>query len=79
METTLTEFTPPNTEREREPMDSQIDGRKALLAGLIGAAIAAAGYVLYQRLGEEQKENIRNTVVGFVQDKISEIRSQIKM
>lgn len=60
-------------------MDSQIDGRKALLAGLIGGAIAAAGYVLYQRLEEEQKENIRNTVVGFVQDKISEIRSQIKM
>ena len=79
METSLSEFAPPQNERKHEPMDREIDARKALLAGLIGGIVATAGYLLYQRLEEEQKENIRATVVSFVQDKISEIRSQIKM
>ena len=79
METSLGEFAPPQNERKHESMDREIDARKALLAGLIGGIVATAGYLLYQRLEEEQKENIRATVVSFVQDKISEIRSQIKM
>lgn len=74
------------TELEARPMkhehpepDDGPDARKALLAGLIGGVVATAGYLLYQRLEEEQKETIRNSVVGFVQEKISEIRSQLKM
>jgi len=59
--------------------DEAPDLRKALLAGLVGGIVASAGYLLYQRLEDEQKNAIRNTVVGFVQDKIGEIRSQLKM
>lgn len=74
----MTEFET-QTRRESEPMDPEIDVRKALVAGLIGGVVATAGYLLYQRLEEEQRETIRNTVVSFVQDKLSEIRSQLKM
>lgn len=52
--------------------------RKTLLAGLIGAVVAAAGYFIYSRLEDEQKEAIRQTVGKFVEDKIADVRSQLK-
>jgi len=59
--------------------DEPVDVRRALLVGLVGGVVAAAGYLLYQRLDEGQKETIKHTVVSFVQDKISEVRGQLKV
>lgn len=75
----MTELEARPMEHEHHEPDDGPDPRKALLAGLIGGVVATAGYLLYQRLEEEQKETIRSSVVGFVQEKISEIRSQLKM
>lgn len=60
--------------------DDMRDGeiRKTLLAGVIGAVVGAAGYFIYQRLEDEQKEAIRQTVGKFVEDKIADVRSQLK-
>jgi hypothetical protein len=53
--------------------------RKTLLAGLIGAVVAAGAYFVYSRLEDEQKEALRQTVGKFVEDKIADVRSQLKI
>lgn len=62
-----------------KPTDREGEARKALIAGLIGAAIGTAGYLIYSRLEEEQKDALRRTVAKFVEDKISDVRSQLKL
>jgi hypothetical protein len=52
--------------------------RNTLLAGVLGAVVAAAGYFFYQRLEDEQKEALRQSVGKFVEDKIADVRSQLK-
>ena len=53
--------------------------RKTLLAGLIGAVVAAGAYFIYSRLEDEQKEALRQTVGKFVEEKIADVRSQLKI
>jgi hypothetical protein len=62
-----------------EPKDdwAETELRKTLLAGFIGAVVAAAAYFIYSRLQEEQKEVLRRTIGKFVGDKIADIRSQL--
>ena len=52
--------------------------RKTLLAGLVGAVVAAGAYFIYSRLEDEQKEALRQTVSKFVEDKVADVRSQLK-
>jgi len=54
------------------------DLRKTLLAALIGAVVAAGAYFVYSRLEDEQKEALRQTVSKFVEDKVADVRSQLK-
>jgi len=54
------------------------DLRKTVLAGVIGAVVAAGAYFIYTRLEDEQKEALRQTVGKFVEDKIADVRSQLK-
>jgi hypothetical protein len=60
--------------RERDWVETEL--RRTLLAGFIGAVVAAAAYFIYSRLEDEQKEVLRQTVGKFVGDKIADIRSQ---
>ena len=55
------------------------DFRKAFLAGVLGAVVASAGYLIYNRLEDEHKEALRQTVVKFVEDKVGELRAQFKL
>lgn len=61
----------------RAPSDGQ-ELRKTMLAGLIGAVVAAGAYFIYTRLEDEQKETLRQTVGKFVEDRIADVRSQLK-
>jgi hypothetical protein len=54
------------------------DLHKTLLAGVIGAVVAAGAYFIYTRLEDEQKEALRQSVGKFVEDKIADVRSQLK-
>lgn len=58
--------------------DSSSELRGALVAGLIGAVVATAGYVIYNRLEEEHRETIRKSVTKFVEERVSEVRNQLK-
>jgi hypothetical protein len=68
---------PQNPSREF-PDDGSSELRGALVAGLIGAVVATAGYVIYNRLEEEHRETIRKSVTKFVEERVSEVRSQLK-
>ncbi|MDQ2864619.1 MAG: hypothetical protein M3R51_00170 [Candidatus Eremiobacteraeota bacterium] len=65
--------TPPNDAQ------SQNDLGRALLVGLLGGLASAAGYFVYRRLPDEQRDRINNQVRSQVQAKISEIRSNFNV
>jgi hypothetical protein len=73
---------PPSTNgigEKREVSRDNDDVKRALLAGLIGAVVASAGYLIYSKLEDEQRESVRSSVVKFVEDKIGEFRAQFKI
>ena len=55
------------------------DLKRAVLAGVLGAVVASAGYLIYNRLEDEHKEALRKTVMKFVEEKVGDIRSQFKL
>ena len=52
---------------------------KALLVGLLGGLVSAAGFFIYRRLPEDQKERLNNQVRGMVQQRINEIRQNFNI
>jgi hypothetical protein len=52
---------------------------KALLVGLLGGLVSAAGYLVYRRLPDEQREKINDQVRSMVQNRISEIRQNLNI
>ena len=62
--------------------DDQADGAevgRALVVGLLGGLLSAAGYMIYRRLPDEQKERINSQVRTIVQERITEIRSNFNI
>ncbi|MDQ2818170.1 MAG: hypothetical protein M3T49_08210 [Candidatus Eremiobacteraeota bacterium] len=55
------------------------EGKRTLMAGVIGAAVASVGYMIYSRLEDSQKQAIRESVSKFVEDKVADVRSQLKL
>lgn len=52
---------------------------KALLVGVLGGLLSAAGYLVYQRLPEEQKERLQNQAKAMLQQRITEIRQNFNI
>lgn len=69
----------PDVEPSSNPGDSALEAKRALLAGLVGGIVGTAGYLLYTRLEEEQKNSIRRSISKFVEEKVAEIKSQLKL
>jgi hypothetical protein len=55
------------------------DLRRTVVAGVLGAIVASAGYLIYSRLEDEHKETIRNSVMKFLEEKMREARAQFKL
>lgn len=47
---------------------------KVLVVGLLGGLISAAGYMVYRRLPDEQKEKLHAQVRNAVQQRVDEFR-----
>ena len=47
---------------------------RALVVGLLGGLISAAGYMVYRRLPDEQKEKIHSQVRSVVAQRVNEFR-----
>jgi len=52
---------------------------KTLLIGVLGGLLSAAGYLVYQRLPEEQKDRLNSQVKSQVQQRLSEIRQNFNI
>jgi hypothetical protein len=52
---------------------------KALLVGVLGGLLSAAGYLVFQRLPEDQKERLQNQAKSMLQQRISEIRQNFNI
>jgi len=55
------------------------DLRRTVVAGVLGAIVASAGYLIYSRLEDEHKETIRNSVMKFLEEKMRDARAQFKL
>ncbi len=47
---------------------------RVLLVGVVGGVLSAVGYLIYQRLPEDQKDKINSQVRTVVQQRITEFR-----
>ncbi len=52
---------------------------KAVLVGLLGGLVSAAGYMIYRRLPDEQKERLHQQVRTVVADRVNEIRQNFNI
>ncbi|HEX3671433.1 MAG TPA: hypothetical protein VHT92_07005 [Candidatus Cybelea sp.] len=52
---------------------------KVLLVGVLGGLLSAAGYLIYRRLPEEQKQRINSQVRSAVTQRINEIRQNLNL
>ena len=72
----MRQFSGNSGEKHPEP---NADAGKAVLVGLLGGLVSAAGYLVYQRLPEEQKRRIQVQVRGLIESRLSEIRDNLKI
>jgi hypothetical protein len=52
---------------------------KIVLAGILGGLLSAAGYMIYRRLPDEQKERLHAQARTLVQQRITEIRQNFNI
>ena len=55
------------------------DAGKAVLVGLLGGLVSAAGYLVYQRLPEEQKRRIQTQVRGVIETRLNQLREDLNL
>src|SRR6267378_240156 len=55
------------------------DAGRAVLVGLLGGIVSAAGYLVYQRLPEDQKQRIQVQVRGLIETRLNEIRQNFNI
>lgn len=65
-------------DRPRDSDDSSEAG-KIVLVGVLGGLLSAAGYMIYRRLPEEQKQRLNAQVRSVVQQRITEIRQNFNI
>ncbi|MBV8489913.1 MAG: hypothetical protein JO199_05220 [Candidatus Eremiobacteraeota bacterium] len=71
-----------NESSKHDEQSSEMDGAeigRALLVGLLGGLLSAAGYMIYRRLPEEQKEKLHEQARSAVQQRINEIRQNFNI
>ncbi|HEV3089689.1 MAG TPA: hypothetical protein VGX96_20985 [Candidatus Elarobacter sp.] len=55
------------------------DAGRTVLVGVLGGIISAAGYLVYQRLPDEQKERLHRQVRGVLETRIAELRQNFNI
>ena len=62
-----------------EPTEGTTDMGKALLIGVLGGILSAAGYMVYQRLPDEHKQRLQSQARNALQQRLNEIRSNFNI
>jgi hypothetical protein len=63
------------------PSSSEVapDAGRTVLVGVLGGILSAAGYLVYQRLPDEQKERLQRQVRGLLESRIAELRNNFNL
>jgi hypothetical protein len=64
------------SEDKEEP---NADAGRAVLVGLLGGLVSAAGYLVYQRLPDDQKRRIQAQVRSLIETRLNEIRQNLNI
>lgn len=72
------ESTPAHDPYANPPPPSTDAGRTAL-AGLLGGVLSAAGYLVYSRLPDDQKERLNAQVRSLVESRVNELRGRFNI
>ena len=67
-----------NTSSNRD-QPSSADAGRAVLVGILGGIVSAAGYLVYQRLPEDQKQRIQVQVRSLIETRLNEIRQNFNI
>ncbi len=59
--------------------DDAADAGRAVLVGVLGGLLSAAGYMIYRRLPEDQKQRLHSQVRLLVQQRITEMRQNFNI
>jgi hypothetical protein len=59
--------------------DDAGEAGKIVLVGILGGLLSAAGYMIYRRLPDEQKQRLQAQVRSVVQQRITEIRQNFNI
>jgi hypothetical protein len=57
----------------------QGDAGRTVLVGVLGGIISAAGYLVYQRLPDEQRDRLHRQVRGLLETRLNEIRQNLNI
>jgi hypothetical protein len=52
---------------------------RALVVGVVGGLLSAAGYLVYRRLPDEQRDKINGQARSMLQQRITELRENLKI
>ena len=55
------------------------DASRALMAGVLGGLASAAGYLIYSRLPDEQRDRLHQQVRGLLEQRVNELRSRFNL
>jgi hypothetical protein len=55
------------------------DAGRALLAGVVGGVVSAAGYLVYQRLPDDQKAKLQAQVRALLESRLNELRGRFNI
>ena len=70
----------PNELPKADPNASDAgDAGRTVMVGVLGGLISAAGYLVYQRLPDEQKDRLHRQVRGLLESRINEIRQNFNI
>ena len=73
---TMKQYDGKSDERDR---GANADAGRAVLVGILGGIVSAAGYLVYQRLPEDQKQRIHVQVRGLIESRLNEIRQNFNI
>ncbi|MGH7729306.1 MAG: hypothetical protein ACREM2_11045 [Vulcanimicrobiaceae bacterium] len=59
--------------------DSPNEAGRTLLFGLLGGLVTAAGYAIYTRLPDEQRDKLNAQVRGLVESRVNDLRSRLNI
>ena len=55
------------------------DAGRTLLAGVVGGIVSAAGYLVYSRLPDDQKDRLHVQVRQLVESRVNELRGRFNI